>query len=71
MKNEKWKMKNMKYDVFWNSFKKEKGLDVQKDIGFVMGHSLGEYSALVAADSIQFEDAIKLVVRFFFFFFCL
>jgi len=25
------------------------------------GHSLGEYSALVAADSIQFSDAVKLV----------
>ncbi len=27
----------------------------------VAGHSLGEYSALVAADSLTFEDAVKLV----------
>jgi [acyl-carrier-protein] S-malonyltransferase len=28
---------------------------------FVAGHSLGEYSALVAAGSIAFEDAVQLV----------
>ena len=28
---------------------------------FVAGHSLGEYSALVAASSIEFSDAVKLV----------
>lgn len=35
----------------------EKGITAD----FVAGHSLGEYSALVAADSLSFSDAIKLV----------
>ena len=29
--------------------------------GYVAGHSLGEYSALVAADSLDFADAVRLV----------
>src|SRR6478672_11131855 len=28
---------------------------------YVAGHSLGEYSALVAADSVRFADALRLV----------
>jgi len=31
--------------------------------GIVAGHSLGEYSALVAASSIEFKEAIKLVIK--------
>src|SRR5690554_6316879 len=30
---------------------------------YVAGHSLGEYSALVAADSISLADAVRLVER--------
>ena len=36
---------------------KEKGIGAD----FVAGHSLGEYSALVAAGSIEFADAVRLV----------
>src|SRR6202048_150249 len=35
----------------------EKGIKPE----YVAGHSLGEYSALVAADSLKFADAVKLV----------
>src|SRR5271170_3731994 len=30
---------------------------------FVAGHSLGEFSALVAADGLEFSDAVRLVRR--------
>ena len=33
------------------------------DAGYVAGHSLGEYAALVAAGSLAFEDALRLVRR--------
>ncbi|MCD6376678.1 MAG: ACP S-malonyltransferase, partial [Caldisericaceae bacterium] len=36
---------------------KEKGMEVQG----MAGHSLGEYSALVAASSLSFEDGLRLV----------
>jgi [acyl-carrier-protein] S-malonyltransferase len=41
----------------------EAGLDLAKDVAFVAGHSLGEYSALAAAGSFSIEDAAKLLRR--------
>lgn len=43
----------------WLEVAKEKGLSCQ----FALGHSLGEYSALYAAGSIDFETALRLVRR--------
>ena len=40
--------------ALWNLLKRT-------DAAMVAGHSLGEYSALVAAEAISFSDAIKLV----------
>jgi len=39
---------------------KQNGLSVDR-IACASGHSLGEYSALVAAEALTFEDAVKLV----------
>lgn len=39
----------------------EGGVDIAKDVAFVAGHSLGEYSALTAAGSFDFSDAARLL----------
>ena len=39
----------------------EAGVDVSREAAFVAGHSLGEYSALVAAGSLASADAARLV----------
>ena len=44
------------------ALKKEKGI-VINDFNFCAGHSLGEYSALVAAESIKLADAAKILKK--------
>ncbi|KXS14844.1 FabD/lysophospholipase-like protein [Gonapodya prolifera JEL478] len=39
----------------------EFGFQVQKEASFVLGHSLGEYTALVASNAISFPSALRLV----------
>jgi len=39
----------------------EAGLDLKRDAKFVAGHSLGEYSALAAADAFSVVDAARLL----------
>ena len=42
-------------------FEKARADDPSLEIAAAAGHSLGEYSALVAAGALRFEDAVKLV----------
>ncbi|KAF8941726.1 hypothetical protein BGZ47_007249, partial [Haplosporangium gracile] len=39
----------------------EQGLDLKESCRFVLGHSLGEYSALVATRALSLADAVRLV----------
>ena len=43
----------------WRAWKSIGGIDP----GYVAGHSLGEYSALVASGSLEFRDAVALVAE--------
>ena len=47
------------YSIF-SVLKKEFNFDISK-IKYFAGHSLGEYSALLCANVISFEDALKLL----------
>ncbi|KAI8344726.1 malonyl CoA-acyl carrier protein transacylase [Chlamydoabsidia padenii] len=40
---------------------KEYGFDLQKACAYTLGHSLGEYTALVASSSLSLRDGVKLV----------
>ena len=44
-----------------NIFTKEYGYDIYSNCKFLAGHSLGEYTALYASDTLSLRDAAKLV----------
>jgi [acyl-carrier-protein] S-malonyltransferase len=46
----------------FEALKKEKGVDIN-NFEFCAGHSLGEYSALVASESIRLSDAAKILKK--------
>jgi len=46
----------------FEALKKEKGININ-DFKFCAGHSLGEYSALVASESIKLSDAAKILKK--------
>ena len=48
------------YSIF-KLITEEFNIDLKKDITFYAGHSLGEYSALVASRSLSFTDAVLLL----------
>ena len=46
----------------WRAWRELRGSEVA-DVGAVAGHSLGEYTALVASGVMEFSDAVRLVRR--------
>jgi [acyl-carrier-protein] S-malonyltransferase len=47
--------------IFAASLAMLRGTELPADVAFAAGHSVGEYSALVAAEAMSFEDGLRLV----------